>query len=289
MAVTMTAELADCFATKREGVVFVLDAFRTAFPDVRAVGLRRRRTIPIGGGGAATTAPRRGRQLDGERDARGAHVSRRALPRRRQHDDRRDPDRRGPRGRPGADGPGPAPHRRARLHGGAAHAGLRHRALGALAWPPVPRGRRALRHRRRRPSLAGTDRGGRLHLRDAGRPGPGPRRGRRTAGADGLRRSGDARSGRHHGDRGARRAGPGAADRGRRSAGDAAAGLGLSPAWRFSPDRGPSWRGPPRRRSASRPATWPKTSDRPRRGPRPRPRWRTCWRGWPRHDASTPS
>jgi probable H4MPT-linked C1 transfer pathway protein len=32
MAVTMTAELADCFATKREGVRFVLDAFRTAFP-----------------------------------------------------------------------------------------------------------------------------------------------------------------------------------------------------------------------------------------------------------------
>jgi probable H4MPT-linked C1 transfer pathway protein len=32
MAVTMTAELADCFATKREGVGFVLDAFRTAFP-----------------------------------------------------------------------------------------------------------------------------------------------------------------------------------------------------------------------------------------------------------------
>jgi probable H4MPT-linked C1 transfer pathway protein len=34
MAVTMTAELADCFATKREGVAFVLDAFRTAFPEV---------------------------------------------------------------------------------------------------------------------------------------------------------------------------------------------------------------------------------------------------------------
>jgi len=33
MAVTMTAELADCFANKREGVSFVLDAFRTAFPD----------------------------------------------------------------------------------------------------------------------------------------------------------------------------------------------------------------------------------------------------------------
>ena len=32
MAVTMTAELADCFSTKREGVAFVLDAFHTAFP-----------------------------------------------------------------------------------------------------------------------------------------------------------------------------------------------------------------------------------------------------------------
>ena len=34
MAVTMTAELADCFANKREGVVGVLDAFGQAFPDV---------------------------------------------------------------------------------------------------------------------------------------------------------------------------------------------------------------------------------------------------------------
>jgi probable H4MPT-linked C1 transfer pathway protein len=34
MAVTMTAELADCFATKREGVGFVLDAFDTAFPGI---------------------------------------------------------------------------------------------------------------------------------------------------------------------------------------------------------------------------------------------------------------
>jgi probable H4MPT-linked C1 transfer pathway protein len=32
MAVTMTAELADCFATKREGVASVLDAFGAAFP-----------------------------------------------------------------------------------------------------------------------------------------------------------------------------------------------------------------------------------------------------------------
>jgi (4-(4-[2-(gamma-L-glutamylamino)ethyl]phenoxymethyl)furan-2-yl)methanamine synthase len=36
MAITMTAELADCFASKREGVVCVLDAFRAAFPDVDA-------------------------------------------------------------------------------------------------------------------------------------------------------------------------------------------------------------------------------------------------------------
>jgi probable H4MPT-linked C1 transfer pathway protein len=35
MAVTMTAELADCYATKREGVGAVLDAFETAFPDAR--------------------------------------------------------------------------------------------------------------------------------------------------------------------------------------------------------------------------------------------------------------
>ncbi len=34
MAVTMTAELADCFATKREGVAFVLDALERAFPGV---------------------------------------------------------------------------------------------------------------------------------------------------------------------------------------------------------------------------------------------------------------
>jgi probable H4MPT-linked C1 transfer pathway protein len=35
MAVTMTAELADCFATKREGVAFVIDAFEAAFPGVQ--------------------------------------------------------------------------------------------------------------------------------------------------------------------------------------------------------------------------------------------------------------
>jgi probable H4MPT-linked C1 transfer pathway protein len=35
MAITMTAELADCFATKREGVAFVLDAFRSVFPTLQ--------------------------------------------------------------------------------------------------------------------------------------------------------------------------------------------------------------------------------------------------------------
>ena len=33
MALTMTAELADCFQTKRDGVSFVLDAFESSFPD----------------------------------------------------------------------------------------------------------------------------------------------------------------------------------------------------------------------------------------------------------------
>ena len=33
MAVTMTAELSDCFATKAEGVLFILDALAKAFPD----------------------------------------------------------------------------------------------------------------------------------------------------------------------------------------------------------------------------------------------------------------
>jgi probable H4MPT-linked C1 transfer pathway protein len=35
MAVTMTAELCDCYATKREGVSGVLDAFAAAFPEAR--------------------------------------------------------------------------------------------------------------------------------------------------------------------------------------------------------------------------------------------------------------
>jgi probable H4MPT-linked C1 transfer pathway protein len=58
MAVTMTAELADCFVTKREGVAFVLDAFRKAFPDVepwvygidgrfRSVAAARRRPYQV--------------------------------------------------------------------------------------------------------------------------------------------------------------------------------------------------------------------------------------------------
>jgi probable H4MPT-linked C1 transfer pathway protein len=48
MAVTMTAELADCFATKREGVAFVLDAFRAAFPGVehRVYGVDGRFRLP---------------------------------------------------------------------------------------------------------------------------------------------------------------------------------------------------------------------------------------------------
>ncbi len=37
MAVTMTAELSDAFATRREGVLRVLDAVRQAFPERRCM------------------------------------------------------------------------------------------------------------------------------------------------------------------------------------------------------------------------------------------------------------
>jgi probable H4MPT-linked C1 transfer pathway protein len=58
MAVTMTAELADCFATKREGVASVLDAFDSAFPGIepwvygtdgvfRAAGAARRQPFRV--------------------------------------------------------------------------------------------------------------------------------------------------------------------------------------------------------------------------------------------------
>lgn len=58
MAVTMTAELADCFDTKRAGVAFVLEAFRTAFPGIepsvygldgrfRSVDAARRRPLMV--------------------------------------------------------------------------------------------------------------------------------------------------------------------------------------------------------------------------------------------------
>lgn len=57
MAVTLTAELADCFATKREGVAFVLDALRIAFPgcEIRVYGVDGRFRDPD----AARRAPLR--------------------------------------------------------------------------------------------------------------------------------------------------------------------------------------------------------------------------------------
>ena len=97
MAVTMTAELADCFATKREGVASCSTPSARRFPapslvygvDGRFRSTADARQQPLSGG----------RQLDGERDPRGAHVSGCALHRRRQHDHRRDSDRRRPRRR----------------------------------------------------------------------------------------------------------------------------------------------------------------------------------------------
>ncbi len=187
MAVTMTAELADCFATKREGVASVLDAFDTAFPDVepwiygtdgafRPAAVARRQPFRVAR-----------RQLDGERQRRGAAVFRCALHRRWQHNRRHHPDRRRAGGRARQDRSGAAPERRAYIYGYPANANLRHRAHPAAPRPAVPRRRRALRHRCRRPPVARIDRSGRLHVRHAGRPRPKPAGSGRPAGAHGLR------------------------------------------------------------------------------------------------------
>ena len=174
MAVTMTAELADCFGTKREGVAFVLDAFRGAFPEARPLGLRCRRALPLDRSGPPPSAPRRRRQLDGERDARGRRVPDALFIDVGSTTTDVIPIVAGGVAARGKTDPDRLRTRRAGLHGGAAHAGLRDRALRAAAGTPLPRRRRALRHLRRRPPLAGTDRGARLHLRDARRSGPQP-------------------------------------------------------------------------------------------------------------------
>ena len=261
MAVTMTAELADCFDTKREGVAFVLDAFRTAFPEIRpwvygidgrfrSADAARRRPLLVAAANWRASATLVARAFPDALFLDVGSTTTDVIPIVCR-----------PRGRPWKDGSRPAPHRRARLHGGAADAGVRDRALGS------PRGRRcrvaaehfaiaADVHR----WLERIDDGDYTCETPDGR-GPEPRRGRRAARANGVRRSRDARRGRYHGHRGARGAGTGAADRRRHPAGDAAPRLGLLRASRFSPDRERSWRGRPRRRSAWRPATWPKTSD----------------------------
>ena len=172
MAVTMTAELADCFATKREGVAFVLDAFRTAFPDVepwvygvdgrfRSAEAARQRPLEVAAANWMASATLVARTFPDAIFLDVGSTTTDVIP--------IVAGRVAVRGRTD---PARLRSGRARLHRSAAHAGLRHRALGAPRWPPVPRGGRALRSGRRRPSLAGTDRRERLHLRDAGRPGP---------------------------------------------------------------------------------------------------------------------
>src|SRR6185503_15044629 len=136
MAVTMTAELADCFVTKREGVAFVLDAFSTAFPEVepwvygvdgrfRSTEAARQRPLEVASANWMASATLVARTfpdavfLDAGSTTTdvipivGGHVA--------------------VRGRTD-----PAPQRGACLYRSVANTRVRDRALGALLWPPVP-------------------------------------------------------------------------------------------------------------------------------------------------------
>ena len=228
MAVTMTAELADCFDTKREGVAFVLDAFRTAFPE----------TLPwvYGVDGRFRSAERPGAARSWSRRPTGvasATLVARTFPDALFLDV----------GSTTTDVIPIVPGRVA-ARGQTDPGRLRTGELiytGALRTPvcaivrSVPLGNRRCRVAAEHFAIAADvhrwlrriDDGGYTCETPDGR-GPEPHRGRCTAGANGVRRSRDANAGRHHGHRGARGAGAGAADRRRHPAGDAAPGLGRS-------------------------------------------------------------
>ena len=73
VALTMTAELADAFRTKREGVGFVLDAVEAAVPG-RVLAFTTAGELVDARRGAGAAARRRRRQLGGER-ARGRRAA----------------------------------------------------------------------------------------------------------------------------------------------------------------------------------------------------------------------
>ena len=174
MAVTMTAELADCFATKRDGVSFVLDAFRTAFPEVepwvfgvdgrfQSVEAARQRPLEVASANWMASATLVARMFPDAIFLDAGSTTTDVIPIVDGHV--------AVRGRTN-----PARLRSGELvYTGA----LRTPVCAIVRWVPLGGHRccvvgRALRSGCRCSSLAGTDRREGLHVRDAGRPGPKP-------------------------------------------------------------------------------------------------------------------
>ena len=164
MGITMTAELADCFATKRQGVAFVLDAFRTAFPAVQpsvygvdgrfhSVDEAKARPLLIAAANWRASATLVARSFPDVIFLDAGSTTTDIIP-----------IVSGPGRCAWTNRSGTASERRARLHRCAPHAGLRHRAVSAISRPPLPRRRGTFRHRRRCASLARTNRRRRLQL-----------------------------------------------------------------------------------------------------------------------------
>ena len=143
MAVTMTAELADCFNTKREGVAFVLDAFRTAFPETspwvygidgrfRSADDARRRPLLVAAANWRASATLVARVFPDALFLDVGSTTTDVIP-----------IVSGAGGGPWKDRSRPASHRRADLYGCAADARVRDRALRSSRESPVPGGCRA--------------------------------------------------------------------------------------------------------------------------------------------------
>ena len=174
MAVTMTAELADCFTTKREGVAFVLDAFQTAFPGIdpwiygvdgrfRSADAARQQPLEVAAANWMATAALVARSVPDALLLDVGSTTADIIPI--------------VAGQVAALGrTDPARLRSGELvYTGALRTPVC--AIGTLRpsmRPPVSRRRRALCRGRRRPSLARADRRERIHVRNAGWTGPEP-------------------------------------------------------------------------------------------------------------------
>lgn len=146
VAATMTAELCDCYATKREGVLAIIDAVSRAVPDRPTIywgtdgrfhdadAVRSRPLIAAASNWVALASVA-ARLVEGRHDP----------DRRRRHDDRPDPPGRRSGCGSGADGHGTTPNRRTGLRGGVSNAGLRGRDRTAVPGRTDGPGRRAVR------------------------------------------------------------------------------------------------------------------------------------------------